>query len=885
MRWLWELYLSPRVRTELADSIGLSEEQTCRVMEFWAAAHDVGKLIPAFQAQVEIPEGYPPDPHGRSCSHEEASHMWLASGLVASGHAMNPKNARLIAQLLGGHHGVFHHRQSHQLNPQYHSHLGLGDTQWDAQRSAHLGAWSKLVDPPALPARLSASTAAVATGLVILADWLVSQASYVRARLPEIPICGDVASLGEFLARSRVATESLVREAGLSRLRLRDGSFGEEFGLPEPNELQSSIASELPTLMRRPGLLMIAAPTGFGKTEAALHAARLLGEKAGSSGLFFALPTMATSDQMFERVARYVTRRAETGTSQSLLHGMAWLKPLRETLAQIRADEGVSSDAETQEWAAEWLEGAKRAMLAAVGVGTIDQALLSVLPVRHNALRLFSLVGKTVVIDEVHAFSEYMRELLCTLLGWLGHWNVPVVLLSATLPRHVAAELASAYRGKDAENDDVSVPYPGWTYVERDCPAAQRSVNFPDAGRRRLSVQLRPVELSERRPDRLPVLRDVLAPLVGDTGRGCALVLCTTVPEAQQTYRALRRWLDGSGVDLRLLHARFPMHQRERLTTELIRSFGKPRTLRDGGLDTGTRPSRAIVVATQVAEQSLDVDFDLVVSDLAPIELLLQRAGRLQRHPSWDSHRPTWADVARGGQRRLVVLTAPDGDLRRLPRSWRFIYPPISLIRAHRLLQEYVDEGIHIPADVQELVDRGNPGTLPVEGDPLVEGFTDDEIRRAAEAMVESATAACARIPLPKDLGDLARLSKEPVDEERVSTRFNADSHRALPLFATADGALRLGGVHGDPLPLPRGGKLTRDELAAIMRHSVPVPASVVRGHNEHHQLPEPWRDIAALRDLVVLTQHVDRNGDVHPASVGDQQLLLDEDLGLLAIN
>lgn len=886
VRWLWKRYLSARVRAGLAEAVGLTEEQTCRVLEFWAAAHDVGKLIPGFQGQVGIPEGYLPDSTGRRCKHEEASHIWLPSALTAVEHTTNSRNAYLIAQMLGGHHGVFRRRDSADFRPGMFVHLGLGDSSWDLQRHAHLQAWRALLEPPTLSQRLSRHAAAVATGVVILADWLVSQIDYVRSRLPSLPEQGDLPSLSEFLSGSREATESVVRQAGLSRLRLRDGTFEEEFGFDEPNELQSSIAAELPGLLGNPGLLMIAAPTGFGKTEAALHAARLLSDAAGTSGMFFALPTMATSDEMFNRIARYVVRRAETGVAQSLLHGMAWLKPLRETLEQIHAEEGLSSDDETQVHGLEWLQGLKRAMLAPVGVGTIDQALLAVLPVRHNALRLFSLLGKTVVIDEVHAFSPYMRRLLCTLLGWLGEWNVPVVLLSATLPRNIAAELAAAYRGQNTGTPpDVPVPYPGWTYIERESGIKTRPVDFPRSHRRTLSVQLRPVAVArESGPDRLPVLREVLAPIVVDEGGGCALVLCTTVAEAQQTYRALRDWLGETDVDLRLLHARYPMHRRETLTAELMRAFGKPQRGDGGASHVGNRPAKAVVVATQVVEQSLDLDFDLVVSDLAPIELLLQRAGRLQRHSGWDPHRPAWADVSRGGQRRFIVLTAPDGDLHRLPRSWKFIYPPISLIRAHRLLAERAARGVRIPDDVQELVDRGNPGQFPDLDDPSVSGFTEEEIRRSAESLVETGTADSASIPVPKALTNLTDLSKGSLEEEQVTTRFNADSHRALPLFRTHDGALRLGGAHGESLPVPREGKLSKDELKSIMKHTVPVPGSVVRGKDERHQLPEPWREITVLRDLVVLPHHIDEDGTVHPASVGGRKLLLDDVLGLLAV-
>lgn len=883
--WLWQDYLAPGWRNRVADELGLDERSACALVQFWTAAHDVGKIIPSFQQQVQIPAGYASGTSGQWCAHEVASYLWLPSGLGEAGvTGPTARTSRVIAQMLGGHHGVFPSTSVASFSPEKLPLLGLGDAAWDRQRHATLKLWAQVLDPPELTVPLRRETAAVLTGLVVLADWVASTTSFVRQRVPDVPADGDVPSLHQFADASRHQARATVGEAGLARLQLRQGMFEDEFPDFSPNALQRSIADELPGLVTSSGLVMIAAPTGFGKTETALHAARLLGETAGTAGVFVALPTMATSDQMFGRVAQYVARRAESVTAQSLLHGMAWLKPVGEILTDAAAEaeaQGLSTDADTRVFSAEWLTGAKKALLAPVGIGTIDQALLAVLRVRYNALRLFALTNKTVVIDEVHAYSPYMRKLLATLLRWLGYWGVPVVLLSATLPRAVATELAGAYRGGNDAHSDVAltIPYPGWVYVERGAPTTVRSVELPADHSRHVQVDVRPVSLAEGgMVDRLPVLRAELAP-IAESEWGCALVLCNTVTEAQQTFLGLQHWLQGTEVDLRLLHARLPMHERESRTNRATRDFGKPA---DDELGRDARPQKAILVATQVVEQSLDVDFDLVISDLAPIELLLQRAGRLQRHLVWNDRRPDWAVPDRGGQRRLAVLTAPEEDLHQIPKSWQYVYPQVSLVRADRLLREHQSSGIAIPEDVPALVDRGNPGAFPEEHDPLVVDFTEAEIERGARSMVETQTARRVGIPQPDELQDLSQLTAELEDDQQASTRFNADSQRVLPCFVLPDGELRLHGPDGPRLPAPQDGTCTADQLGLIMRHTIPVPGSLVREHGDGHRFPPAWAGMHLLDELVVLYQQVDHTGAVHPARVGDRTLTLDHVLGLV---
>ncbi|APU15572.1 CRISPR-associated helicase Cas3' [Actinoalloteichus fjordicus] len=880
-RALWADMVAPGFREQIAGELGLSVADTGRTVEFWAALHDIGKLTAHFQAQLGLPAGYPPPGH-ETPGHDRVANLWLASALERLGYPGGRRPlARLIAELLGGHHGRFHRIDPGDLRPAKLPFLGLGSGKWDEQRVATMNVLVEILRPAVPVTTLSRPSAVAVAGLVMLADWLASQTPYIKTRLDDVPRSGTVVELRRFFDGCVSAAPGLLDKAGLTRLRLRSGSFAEEFPAFPPNVLQASLAEQLPSAVTGPGLLMIAAPTGFGKTEAALFSARVLGAAAGRAGLYLALPTTATADQMFTRVARYLARRGVGDVSQALLHGMAWLSPVDEMIAKATSVEEISGDRETRARFPEWMRGRKRGLLAGVGIGTIDQALLAVLPTRHNALRMFALAGKTVVIDEVHAFGPYMRSLLVTLLGWLGELRVPVVLLSATLPAHVAAELAAAYRGSSAPGTlpQPVVPYPGWTYVQRGTPPVSHALPFPAEQRRRLQLELRLVEFgADGQPARLSAVTPEFTALAAQGG--CAAVICTTVAQAQQTWGALVAWREALPEPQRprivLLHSRFPAWQREQITAEATSVLGRD----------GARPERLILVATQVIEQSLDLDVDFLVSDLAPIELLLQRAGRLHRHPVRDAARPAWAAAVGNEPRRMVVLTAPEADLTRIPDAWSYVYPAAALIRAERLLRERETGGITIPDDVQEMVDRGNPGDFPAYEDPLLIGFEKAEVERGADVMVEQQFAHNRRIPEPSRLLRLAELSAGDMPpEDHAATRFNADSVRVLPCYEGVDGALRLGGPNGETLPVPDAqGRLSRAELISVMRHTIPVSGHLVLGRGEDHVLPSPWRDIWPLGDLVLLRHSVDEAGQIGTARIGDREFVLDADRGLVEV-
>jgi CRISPR-associated endonuclease/helicase Cas3 len=268
-------------------------------------------------------------------------------------------------------------------------------------------------------------------------------------------------------------------------------------------------------------------------------------------------------------------------------------------------------------------------MLSSFVVGTIDQLLFAALRSRHLVLRHLGLAGKVVVVDEAHAYDVYMSTFLDRALEWLGAYHVPVVVLSATLPAHRRAELMRAYdqgrlrRLTRRERIRLGDPYAPLV-EDKNYPLVTVSNPAHGASATTCADSGRGVEVTLRRLEDEPsALVELLRERLADGG--CALVIHNTVARVQATAAALRDAL-GPGFPVSVAHSRFMALDRAAKDKWLRASFGPPG-------DDGDRPVRHIVVASQVAEQSLDIDFDLLVTDLAPVDLVLQRLGRVHRHP------------------------------------------------------------------------------------------------------------------------------------------------------------------------------------------------------------------------------------------------------------
>ncbi|MGW0969882.1 CRISPR-associated helicase Cas3' [Streptomyces sp. NPDC002516] len=904
---LWDVYLSDNQRRSIAAGMGYAGEpdEARAVVGLCAGLHDIGKLsgfqfcsrhgaenlrAPLSEDRTRM--------GGERLGHDVAGMRAAADVLAVLGFDADGETAAAerVAEIIGGHHGRFYRNEGGRGS------AFLGGPAWARQRAVHASAVFDLLGSPAAPESFKAAPAVLVTGVVVLADWLVSQEGYLQRRQQALE-----PSLEAHFARSQLDVADLLADAGLVPVRLQRPGFAEAYGIKgEPNPLQRSVMEELPTAVGaggRGGILLVTAAPGDGKSETALEAERVLSAVFGTWGFAFLLPTMATSDQMYGRVAGALVRQSGRDAGLTLVHSMAWLNSAysEESLGAGQGvvtcdgDEGREGRqrAEADMRPQKWLRGAKRPLLAQFAVGTVDQALMSVLPVRHNMLRLLALTGKTFIVDEAHAYDPYMQVLLGRLLNWLGAFGVPVVLLSATLPASVSDRLIKEYlQGAGHDRSGLSkrsfpAPYPGWLYVDG---ASGRSTEMSavrrqeQAGERsmRLDVHVEPVVHGRGGAcDRLAVVERLVEPVaVGDGGS--VLVVCNTVGDAQQTYLRLRQRFDDrsheQGGIVQLLHARFPGDAREVRTREVAGGLGR----------SGPRPVRRIVVATQVVEQSLDLDADLVISDLAPLALLLQRAGRCWRHENWWARhgypdgrgRPGWA-----GAPRLVVLD-PLADGGTVPKQWGEVYSEFLLSVTSEKLARLADGAIAIPDDVQDLVesvhsavsgsfDWDNPGGRQQAAWSADQG----------KELAERGQAGLIAVPRARSVRALHNLHSLPGEEDEweVATRLGADSVRLLCAYVQEDGRRTLDLAGDEPIPDPPAGeRVAGAAVRVVMRRTIPVNGSWLPAEErELFSPPEAWTEHPMLSDVRVVYQPV-RGGAVAPVAVGGRMLHLDADLGLL---
>lgn len=527
-------------------------------------------------------------------------------------------------------------------------------------------------------------------GLLVLADWIASGTGFPYIAM-KLPLAGYYADYALPQARAAVSGCGI-----LCPPPRREGAFHEL--LPHikkqyaPTPLQSHAMAVAGT-GSGPRLFIFEDATGAGKTEAALLAAHALMAKGEAEGFYIGLPTMATANGMYARLAAsYRTLFETAGTdvpSLMLAHGArgicdAFLGSigLEQTKPSDSDEEGTDDIRESGAFCSAWLaDNRKKALLAPCGVGTLDQALLAVLPAKHQCLRLLGLGRGVLIADEVHAYDPYTTRLLERLLTFHAGLGGSAVLLSATLPRHIKQGLATAFC------QGAGAPTPRLT--DQPLPLATRLAagifeETPLRRTRTLSIAVETTDEFDHACDRLAAVH---------AAGGCAILFCNTVDRAVAAQaRLAARLPDG---DLLLFHARFALCDRLAIEARVLSIFGKESTpeARRG----------KILVSSPVAEQSLDIDGDFVVTELAPMELVIQRAGRGHRHPR------SWRPEGFGAPALCVV--APPTDAAPTP-DWGeeelgkglFVYPAHGLLwRTARLLA--ARERIELPRDARDLVE------------------------------------------------------------------------------------------------------------------------------------------------------------------------------------
>lgn len=669
----------PGSRRLLAEGLSLQEAQLNPFVGYFVSLHDIGKINYYFQSRLEGTEeklqaaqlscAKIPGMHFR---HEQESVL----ALKRIWGEIDRRNGTKLADIIGAHHQG-KPRQFHQPTAQ--GPWVLLQQQFEGEmRRFFLG---EAAGFPQLKKSGESAVSALLLGLLILADWIASSAYFAKA--------GQwLATEGELASRA----EAFLQESGLAQAQI---DFGAAFHQVWPNipigsqrELQKQTELLFENPQRRYALVLIEAPMGEGKTEAGTYAALRMGQQWGKNGIYVALPTAATANQMVDRMRRLLKLHHADETVK-LLHATAWMVDGCPAQCQRYSTE-------EEAYARNWLLPLRRGLLAGYAVGTVDQAMMAAMFVKYGVLRLFGLAGKTLIIDEIHAYDTYMQSILEGLLAWCRALEIPVVLLSATLPPGKKQRLFRVY-----SNEPVTGKYPGITAVGQD-----------------QTIRWLPIEHVAMEQqywvEKLPILYDAekiaCAAAAKVQAGGCLCVILNTVAQAQAAYLAIQS--KGFAGQLLLFHSRFPAERRQVIEKQCLQLFGKDKT---------RRPAKGILIATQVIEQSLDVDFDYMLSAVAPMDLLLQRLGRQFRHR--DTPRPDGLAAP-----VLSVLLPQDGRY----RGDAAVYPECLLQQAARLLEKRTS--IRIPEDVAQLVADGYDGAKvpPAELEKWMEALVEEEVRGAA---------------------------------------------------------------------------------------------------------------------------------------------------------
>lgn len=689
MGLLWEHWLSGGVRDLVFESLSgendISEEYPRNLAEFLGYLHDIGKASASFQYK----RTFPVDKDLDQVIYDKLS--WGSFDLSYNDSINPPRHDELgeyilnkykinqtISSIIGAHHGrpiedkwnddfigkeksVYQTNDSNSLE-----YKGWDDIHRflinDALGKSEIQSIENLL---ILPEKIQV----IYSGLLIMADWIASNENY----FPLIGVEDKVLEenrlengFSKWLSEKTRAWEPQIADT--------NNMFDERFGF-EPRSEQK-VLGDLVKTIDQPGILIYEAATGSGKTEASLLAAEILAKKSGRNSLFFALPSQATSNGIFSRVKKWLKnlyQEDKEGKSIRLIHGKA---SYNDEFSSLRPTKTVYEDDAGGVSVNTYFAGNKLSILDDFTVGTIDQLLLMSLKQKHLMLRHLGFSNKVVIIDEVHAYDTYMNVFLDETIKWLAAYNVPVIILSATLPTQRRNQLIKSYvigqgksykRMQKPEEYEIEKNYPLLSYTSEE--GIHQFKDFVKKESKKYDI----IKLSKDTSD------DIVKLIKKESCDGGIFgIIVNTVRKCQDLAKKL---IEEFGDDkIEVLHSSFISTEKIQKEERLLKTIGK----------NAKRPKFKIIIGTQVIEQSLDIDFDVLYTDLAPMDLLIQRMGRLHRHESNKR-------IERFKNPRVYVMNCSDYDF---DKGSTYVYQPYFLMRTEYFLPNEID----IPKEVSNLV-------------------------------------------------------------------------------------------------------------------------------------------------------------------------------------
>ena len=750
-----------------ANLFGLPPSTAARTLAALAGLHDFGKATPGFQNKWclgrdrDKASGLPFSSDLGTTDHA------LASAKILEEHLSNEAFPRpwvnAVLQALSAHHGYNFATQEIDGVREPRS------DEWLRARKLLFAAYWKSLAPNAGPdvEELPLSAVEWLAGLTSISDWIASNPEW-------FPLGERADGLYEhFLVAKALAGQalsaigwppyrSLLTNAATTSELITKMLAGSQ-GMTSPRPLQVE-GDRLLQEAKGATLLLVEAPMGEGKTELAFLAHLRLQLANQHRGLYVALPTQATGTAMFDRT-EFFLRAFSSGMKldMQLVHGASLLSERVEHLRGIWGDDGEADDSIRS---SAWFSQRRRSLISPYGVGTVDQALLCTLNVKHHFVRIWGLSNRVVILDEVHAYDTYTTGLIENMLRWLKELGCSVVLMSATLSQRDRNSLMAAWGVGPHQIPELAYP----RVIAADAEKV-RGTSFA-------SRPMPPIHLYAVSEDVESLAACALGCLDGG-GRGAVIV--NTVDRAQKLFQFLHERVSDD-VDLMLFHARYPAETRSEQEAKVLGTFGGPAA-------STQRPGKMLLIATQVAEQSLDIDFDFLLTDLAPVDLVLQRAGRLHRH---ERARPEAHRLAR----LYVAGLSPEYLPNMKTTAWEFVYDPYILGRTWAFLSR--ETMLCMPSDIDRLVqlvydkEKELPKDVSEQAQSWIEGDAwGEHLARSGKQRQQAINA-----PIdPRDEPQNAYLSKPRGYEQgdfpfgvENRTRLGDDSIALVPVHVGANG-------------------------------------------------------------------------------------------------
>ncbi|WP_220728761.1 CRISPR-associated helicase Cas3' [Apilactobacillus xinyiensis] len=701
---LYEHYLSEHQRKIIQKAVvnQLDSSAAKQVVAFTGLVHDIGKATPAFQTKPSyqglgdldemlmerlFSKGFVPD-----------DYLSLLSRSNRSPHAMAGENIlehfgvrNDIGSIVGGHHGkpleydsdcdnidTFSDNYYYEMNSNNPIHIKWFNLQkelfeWALSENGY-------DDVRQIPKINDVSAQVIIEGLLVMADWIASNEKYFPLFEENQTECDNLQQRMENGWLSWFKNTRWEPKFNADA----DQYYQENFGFT-PRGFQRKIFNTIKNTPN-PGIMIVEAGMGMGKTEVALSAVEQLAQKQNCDGMFYCLPTQATTNAMFNRILTWLSKVSamdDESKDIQLVHGKS---ALNRNYANLPKNIDIGEDRAAGVMVNQWFSGNKTAILDDFVVGTVDQLLLLALKKKHLALRHLGFSSKVVVIDEAHGFDSYMQTYLCRALQWLGKYHIPVVILSATLPAQKRMDFINSYLDKSSVDDKVynNLSYPLVSYSDGN---DVKVLDDFEPIKQTTDVMIK--RMSGDNSDLINKVKEMLS-----DGGICGIIV-NTVKRAQTIGQMFIDYFGTEKVDI--LHASFLDTDRSVKERSLLKEIGKKDAITK-------RPKLKIVIGTQVLEQSLDIDFDILFTDLAPMDLMLQRMGRLHRHAKNNANRPIKLKNP-----QLYVLSINDNY--EYEEGASFIYGDLLLMRT----QYFLPNQINLPNDISKLVQQVYDFSIPIK--------------------------------------------------------------------------------------------------------------------------------------------------------------------------